>query len=804
MFALLFKHSFRALSRQKAYIVINAGGLAIGIACSLIIGLFIVHQLSYDQYHEDKDRIYQLVLNGIMGGEEFTGAYTASPIGPAMVRELPEVESCLRLNGFNETVIKYEDKFFVEEHFVEADSTFFDFFDIPLLRGNPKEALNQSYTVVLTETMAARMFDTTDPIDKMIRVGTNENLYRVTGVMADIPENTHFKANAIGSFITNSRAENSSWLSNSFSTFVMLHPEASTETVQSGLNDLILKYVGPELRDYLGITIEDFLNQGNKYNIFLQPLTDIHLNPAIEQQLATPNDPRYLRIFGSIGVLILIIGAVNFMNLSTAQATKRAKEVGVKKACGSSKGLLMFQFLSETILLALMAMILGILMVELSLPFVNNLLQTQLSFDYLAPWYTIPALFLIAFLIGTLAGIYPAFYLSSFNPVRVLKGKAVNGSDLGNLRRILTVLQFSISIVLIVGSLIMHRQINFMLNKDLGFDKEHVLVIRRAGVLAEQVKSFKNELLGLSGVVSVSASTAVPGRVNNNNGHAIQGRPEETFLMQTCWVDYDFLQTYKIEMAEGRFFSPDMLTDQQACILNQRAVKNFSLTNPLQTRILDGDTEESVLPVIGVTRDFHFESLRNDIRPSIMKFKQEDMNWGYISIRLSPGSPQTLLEQINQIWASYTEQEPMLYFFMDKELTRMYSEEKQNAILSVIFTLLAIIIASLGLYGLTTFTIAQKTKEIGVRKTFGASTLNIWYRISREIIILIAISTIIAWPVIYWVADEWLQNYQYRIALNPLDFLKGLLLAAGIALLTISYRAIKAASINPSLSLRYE
>lgn len=804
MFTLLLKHSLRSLSRQKGYIAINVGGLAIGIACSLIIGLFIVHQLSYDQYHEDKDRIYQLALNGIMGGEEFTGAYTASPIGPAMVRELPGVESCLRMNGFSETVIKYEDKFFVEEHFIEADSTFFDFFDIPLLRGNPEEALNQSYTVVLTESMAERIFNSTDPIDKMIRVGTSENLYRVTGIIADIPENTHFKANAIGSFISNSRAENPTWLSNSFSTFVMLHPEASIETVQSGLNDLIVKYVGPELRDYLGITIEDFLNQGNKYNIFLQPLTDIHLNPAIEQQLATPNDPRYLRIFGSIGILILVIGAVNFMNLSTAQATKRAKEVGVKKVSGSSQGLLMSQFLTETILLALMAMLLAVLIAEFSLPFVNSLLQTQLTLNYFNPWYTLPVLFLFAVLIGILAGIYPAFYLSSFNPVRVLKGKAGNGSDLINLRRVLTTLQFSISIVLIVGTLIMHRQINFMLNKDLGFEKEHVVVLRRAAVLGDQVKTFKNELMGLSGIVSVSASTAVPGRVNNNNGHNIQGRPEESFLLQTTWVDYDFLNTYGIEMAEGRFFDPDMLTDQQACIINQRAVRNFALENPLETRILDGNTESSVLPVIGVTRDVHFESLRSDIKPSIMKFKHDDMNWGYISIRLSPGSPKTVLEQINQTWASYTEQEPMLWFFMDEDLERLYREEKQNASLSVIFTLLAIIIASLGLYGLTTFTIAQKTKEIGVRKTFGASTLNIWYMVSREIIILIAISTIIAWPVIYWVADDWLQNYQYRISLNPMDFLKGLLLAAGIALITISYRAIKAASMNPSLSLRYE
>ncbi|MFW5707742.1 MAG: FtsX-like permease family protein [Bacteroidota bacterium] len=804
MISKLLQHSLRTLKRQKVYVLINVGGLAIGIACSLVIGLFVYQQLSVDQYHENKDNIYQLVLHGRMGGEEFTGAFTAAPIGPAMAREIPGLQGFMRMSSFNETVIRYEDNFFIEDHFIEADSTFFDFFSISLLKGNKQHVLNEPYTVVLSQSMAQRMFGNEDPINKMIRVGTGTSLYRVTGIMEDVPENTHFKANAVGSFMTNSRANHPSWLSNSFSTFVMLHPDAQPQQINEGIEELVLKYVGPQVKEFFGIHLEDFINQGNRYSIYLQPLTDIYLNPAVEQELTTPRDPRYLNIFAAIGGLILIIGAINFMNLSTAQATKRAREVGVKKVTGSSRGLLMAQFLTETIFLALLAMMLAVLLAELALPFLNPLLDIKLTINYFSPWYTIPVLLLSAIVIGILAGIYPAFYLSSFNPIKVLKGRIKKGNDLLTLRRVLTTLQFAISVILIIGTLIMHRQINFMLNKDLGFDKEEVVVIRRAGVLGEQINSFKNEMLTLPGVVSAAASTAVPGHENNNNGHMIKGRPEETFILQTNWVDYDYLETYGLEIDQGRFFDPQFMTDRQACLINQQAVKNFAMDDPLAIRFMDGDSSQPEMPVIGVVKDFHFESLHSKIRPYILKFKNEDMNWGYLSVRLKPGSPQATLEQINDIWASYTQQEPMLYFFLDEELQRLYGEEKQNARLSLIFTALAIVIASLGLFGLTAFTVAQKTREIGIRKTFGASKLDIWFMVAKEILILIAISTAIGWPLIYWIAENWLQNYHYRISLNPMDFFQGLIIATLIALTTISYRTLKAASINPSLSLRYE
>ena len=798
------KFSFRALRRQGGYVAINIMGLAIGMACALMIALFIMHELSFDRHHENMGRIYRVGLHGIFSGQEVKAAYTASPMGAAMLADMPEVESFLRVNVWDETIIQHEDDFYIEQHFMEADSSFFDFFSIPVIRGNKTTALTEPYSIVVSESAAKRIFGDEDPIDQSIRIANMPNHYRVTAVMSDMPANSHLFADMIASFTTNPRANDNSWLSNSFFTYIMLHPGANADAVVDRFEDMIVKYVGPQVRQLLGITIEDFINQGNTYNYFLQPLAGIHLDPTVEQHNHSATDPRYLWIFGAIGFLILVIASINFMNLSTAQATRRAKEVGMKKVIGSTKGMLVWQFVTETIVLSTIALGVALLIAELTMPWFNELLSLNLSLAYFSDWRVIPALIILVILVGFFAGSYPAFYLSSFNPGTVLKGKTGNGKQNTGLRKALTVAQFAISIMLITGSLIMFKQLNYMLNKDLGFDKENLLVIRQAQALGEQVQSFKTEAQNIPGVFSVSASTAVPGRSNNNNGYIIRGREEESFLMQTNWVDYDYLKTYRIELAEGRFFDPDMATDRQAVLLNQSAIDNYQLKDPFATRIICPSDHETIMPVIGVVSNFHFESLRNNIAPCILRFKNENINWGYVSIRIEPGMTRRVLEDTEQLWASFTANDPMLYVFLDEDFRRFYQEEQQNARLSVIFTLLAILIASLGLYGLTAFSLQQRVCEIGIRKTFGASVGNIWYLICKDVMILIALASLLAWPLIYWVASNWLQNYHYRISLQISDFLLGLMVAVVIALLTISHRVISAASINPAISMRYQ
>ncbi|MBN2775693.1 MAG: ABC transporter permease [Prolixibacteraceae bacterium] len=800
------KFSFRSLKKQKGYVFINILGLSIGIACSLIITLFVLHQLSYDKYHEKKDRMYRLVLDGKIGDQEILGAYSAAVIGPTMAVDIPEVESFCRMNTFGETIVKDGDRNFVIHDFAEVDSSFFGIFSIPLLKGDIKNVLKEPNTMVLSETTAKKIFGDEDPVDKFLKINTRNEPYRITGVMADFPENTHFNADILTSFMTNPRANDPEWLNNSFDTYILLKPNTLVETVNSKLPGMIEKYVGPRVQELFGISISEFLAQGNKYEFRLQSVTKIHLDPTVEHSVKPASDPKYLIIFGSIAVLIIVIASINFMNLSTAQATKRAKEVGVKKVSGSSKWNLVSQFLTDSILISFFALILAVIIVLIVLPYFNNLLDAKVHFALFREWYYVPVLIAFALFVGILAGAYPAFYLSSFSPGTVLRGKVRDGIRNGKLRSILVSVQFLISIVLIIGTIIMYRQLTYMVNKDLGFDKNNLLVIEQAGSIGDQVNTFKEELLRLPGITNVSASTAVPGHNNNNNGYTLEGRNNETFLMQTNWVDYDFFDTYGIKQVDGRFFNRDFGSDQQACVVNQKTLEEFGLTDFGSSRFMvpDNNGELTYIPIIGVSNNFHFRSLHNRITPYIMRFKVDGINFGYVTVKFASDATAQTINQIEDVWKRFASNNPLQYFMMDIDFSNMYKVERQNAQLSVLFAILGIFIAALGLFGLTSFTIEQRTKEVGVRKAMGASGSSIFYLISKEIIILVCIATAIAWPLIYFVARNWLQNYYYRISLHIYEFILGFVIAIFIAVATISYRTLKSVRINPAHTLRYE
>ncbi len=806
MFNNLIKHSLRSFKRQRAYIIINVLGLSIGIACSLLIALFVINEASYDQYNVKKDRIYRLILDGKIGGQELKVASTAAIIGPTMAKEFPEIESFLRINGWGPTIVEYNSQTFTEEHMVEADSSFFDFFSIPVLKGDLSNLLNSPRKIVLSESTARKIFGNENPIDKTIKIGTDTNRYTVSGVMADMPEKSHFEANMIGSFMTNRRSNDPMWTNNSFCTYLLLKPNTDYRDVDNKIPDLILKYVGPEVQQFMGISLEDFFSQGNRYKFYLQNLTDIHLDTSIEQEFKEASDPKFLVIFGSIAILIVLIAAINFMNLSTAQAARRAKEVGIKKIAGSSRGMLVTQFLSESFILSFISLIFALVIIKVSLPFFNNLLKTSLELKLLSDWYVIPVLIIFSMVVGFLAGSYPALFLSSFNPYEVLKGSLRRSSQNGRLRKVLVIFQFSVSILLIVGTMIMYSQIRFMLNKDVGFNKEQLIVINRASALGTKIKSFKQVVKDIPGVVNIANSTAVPGRNNNNNGYMLEGRKEETFLMQSNWIDHDFLATMGMTLLEGRTFDESFGNDQECCLVNEAAVKDFGITDPEKTRFMkpmDGGRMAS-LQVIGVVKNFNFESLRNPIDPYIFLFKTDDMLGGYLTVRLSENNYSQTITEIEKTWKEFTANAPLQYYFVDEDFEQMYIQEKQNAQLAVIFSILAIFIAALGLFGLTSFTVEQRTKEIGVRKALGSSVTGIYFAISKEVLILISISAIIAWPLIYYIASNWLENFYYRIDLGVFSFIGGLAIAIFIALITISYRILKAANVNPARSLKYE
>ena len=805
MFKNLFTHSLRSFKRQRAYVIINVLGLSIGIVCSLFIALYVLNEVSYDKFNTKKEKIYRVILNANVGGSEMNIYANPAVLGPTLLKEFPEVDGFLRMNNPGIKEIKCNNRIFTEDHLVEADSSFFNFFSIPVLKGNKENLLNAPHRVVLSESTAKKLFGKENPIDKTIKIGTDTIEFVVSGVMADVPENSHFQANIVSSFMTNPESNDQIWFSASFSTYLLLKPNSTYKTVQDKLPELVDTHIAPEIQKYLGISLKDFISKGNTYRFYLQNLKEIHLDPSIQQQFKEAGNPKYLRILATLAIFIVIIAAINFMNLSTAQASRRAKEVGIKKVGGSTRGMLVLQFLTESFLLAFISLILALIIIKVTLPYFNNLISAKLSFNLFSGWYTIPVLILFTMIVGFLSGSYPALYLSSFNPYEVLKGGIKTSMKNGIIRKVLVVFQFSISILLIVGTIIMYRQIKYMQNKDLGFNKYQILVIDRPDDLKAKILSFKETVKGIPGVVNIVSSTAVPGRNNRTASCRMEGGKNETFDLETNYIDYDYLETYGIKLLSGRNFNKSFSNDIHTCLLNESAVKKMGITNLETTRITTpGDpTGTNYLQVIGVVKNFNFKSLHNQIEPYLFCLRPDAYYGGYISVKLSGQNISGTIGSIESIWKEYTGK-PLNYYFVDKDFEQMYISEKQNARMAVIFSILAIFIASLGLFGLTSFTVEQRTKEIGVRKAMGSTVTGIYTVISREIIILTLVSALIAWPIIYFVAEKWLQSFYYKMPLSAFSFIMGLVIALGIAVITVSYRILRAASVNAAQSLKHE
>lgn len=808
MFKNYIKTAIRNITRQKGYVFINILGLAIGIAASMLIASYVFSELSYDQHHEKKDRIYRVYLDGNINNQEIKGAWTSVPLAFTAKDKYPEIEEAVRIDTWDETIIKHEERSFVEEAFIMADSTFFNVFTAPLVKGNPETALAKPNAVVISESTAKKIFGDRSPMGKSLKVGNYEEYFEVTGVMKDMPKTSHFDCNMIGSFVTSNRSNNDNWLSNNIATYFLLSENASMEQVESKFPGLLREYAGPVLQEYLGLNFDEFLEKGNKYAYHLQPLVDIHLDSEIGGEMKPPHDEKYIYIFSIVALMLIVIAVINYMNLSTARASNRTKEVGLRKVVGGTKQMLIRQFLVESVIMSFMALILAVILVQLSLPYFNNLISTQLVFDYLQEWYYIPILILLALIIGLLAGSYPAFYLSSFNPKSILSGEFKSGMKNKRIRSILVVSQFIISAALILGTIVISRQTNYMLNKDLGFDKNQLLVIRRISVLGDQIETFKNEVNKISGVIKSTHSTMVPGHTNNNNAQQIESQPkDETFVFETNWADEDFLDVYGIKIDQGRYFKKDIASDNNVCIINHKALSDYPIEDVFNERIVSHvNTEGGLKPykIVGVVSDFHVRSLHQKISPFLILPKTEDTRWGYYTVKLSPENMSKTMGAIESKWKEFSNNDPMLYFFMDNEYANLYKEEQRSSTLSVGFAILSIFIASLGLFGLTSFTTEQRTKEIGIRKAMGSSITNIVLLIARETVRLVIIALAVSIPIAYYFLTNWLNNYPYRIDLSPFDFIYTLVIILIIAFVTISYQTIRAARKNPAYSLRDE
>ncbi|MBU2494099.1 MAG: ABC transporter permease [Bacteroidetes bacterium] len=808
MFKNNFKIAVRNLLKYKFYSFLNLTGLAIGVATCLLILLFVQDELNYDRYNDKADRIYRVIADFKLGGNTLLSPHLGSPTAEALLNDYPEVENFVRIRSTGNWFIKYGETTFKETRLIRADSTFFEFFSVPLIMGNPKTALNKPNAITLSESMKNKYFGSENPLGKVLRLDDRED-YIVTGVYKDIPYSSHFHPDFITMLKFEDNGINQYWLGNmSYYTYILLQKNYNYKNLEAKFPAMVQKYIGPEILMFVGKTMEEFFKEGNKAGYFLQPLTDIHLYSDYQGEIEPGGDIKYVYIFSAIAAFILFIACINFMNLATARAAGRAKEVGIKKVLGSDRKELVKQFLTESIIMSLISTFLAVILMQILLPYFNNLSGKQLEVSYLTNVQFLIALLVLTVFIGILAGSYPALFISAFKPVSVLKGKLRSGAKSGFLRSSMVVFQFCSSIIMIIATTVVFNQLQFIQNKKIGFSKENVIILHDTYILGDQITSFKNEIETNPNIVSGTISNYLPVESNRNmNGTFRDGRIDDEKLtpMQSWRIDYNYLKTMGMELVEGRDFSEEFGSDSSAVIINEATAEHFEWKKPLGKRLSQfassNGSKIATYTVIGVVKNFHYESLKNTIGPVLMYLRPSTSS---VAFRYKGVNTKEVIGIVKDKWNKFAPGQPLEYSFMDEDFNKMYAAEQKIGEIFSIFAFLTIFVACLGLFGLAAFTAEQRTKEIGIRKVLGASVLGIILMISKEFAKLVLIAFIISVPIAYYYMNIWLQDFQYRIDLSAGIFLFAGFSALLIAMITVSYHAVRIATSNPSKSLRYE
>ncbi|MDP3150641.1 MAG: ABC transporter permease [Ignavibacteria bacterium] len=801
--------TLRNIKKHKGYSFINIAGLAIGVAVCLLILLFVQDELSYDRFHENSNRIFRVAIDAKVGEVSAEAAGSSAPLAETLIREIPEVESAVRLRNYGFPVFYYKDKVFSEERVIWADSTLFNVFTLPFLKGDPKTALNNVNAIVITESMAKKYFGDEEPMGKVINSDKRSD-FVVTGVIKDIPTNSHLHFDFVESLARYRDSRSPIWFQNNWYTYVLLKPGADWKVVNTKMRSAFTKYIKPQVEQAFQTSWESLVKQGAKYNYYLQPITDIHLKSHLQYEYEPNSDIAGVYIFSLIAFAILCIACFNFMNLSTARYSSRAREVGIRKTLGSNFGQLVRQFLSESIILTFFAVLISIVLVYLLMPLFNDISGKELSFNLFSNYYTLPLILLLILFVGGAAGIYPAFFLASFKPITVLGSGLKDGVKGKAFRSALVIFQFSISIILIIGTIVIYGQLQYIQNKNLGYEKEQLLVIRKTDDIGQSIEAFKNDLRNNPFVKSVTNSNELPGMNYGDNLYEAHSRGKiERQLLKRSFADFDFFQTFKMKMADGRYYSREWTVDTvNSLVINEAAAKVLGLKNPVGSEIYEtgiGDNNvNKTWRIIGVIKDFHFESLHQPIQPLAMQLYNRGGFGKFTTVRLSTTNIRESLQAIKSIWATYAEKQQFEYTFFNEDYDRLYKSEERTSKLFAAFSILAIMIGCLGLFGLAAYTAEKKTKEIGIRKVLGASIQSILVLLSKEFIKWIIIANVIAWPIAYYLMNTWLQDFAYRTDISFMVFLFSGASALLIALVAVGYQAIKAAVANPIKSLRYE
>jgi putative ABC transport system permease protein len=803
MFKNYFKITLRNIKNHKIFSFINITGLAIGIACSILIMLFVNYELSYDKYNKKADRIYRLAVSARVGDTDINQTYSSAITFTKLLEDFPEIETGVKFFKLGQMPIYLNNKIFNQSNMFAVDSVFYDVFSIPLIYGNPKTVLSEPNTIVLSRSTAIKYFHSINVIGKTLTIDVSEPEgkvdFKISGISEDIPANSHFHYDMLVSLTSfPSLINNQGWTSNNFISYIVLKEGTSKNDFDKKLKDFTRKYMG-------GAKFDEWVAKGNFWKYYLQPLTKIHLTSDLNGEFEANGNQTYVYIFSVISIIILLIACINFMNLSTARSSLRAKEVSLRKVVGSGRKKLIFQFLFESILLSYVALIAALIIVVCILPIYRNFVGEPVDIGSLTNFSAILIFIFIGLFVGLISGLHPAFSLSSFQPITALKNESYQKSNRFSFRNILVIFQFAISIFLIAGTIIIYQQLQYLQNKNLGFDKEQVLVVNNPGSLTKNLSSFKQSLRNYNNILEVSGSNTIPGKSFSNIGFGAEGI-EDGFTLNLCNCDYDFAKTLNIQMAQGRFFSKEFPSDSSAVILNQKAIELLGWDNPLGKKINNWNTPRGNFTVIGVVKDYHYESLQHEIRPMALF-----LNGGYytraesfISIRLKTGNLAGTINYVQSKWNEFAPGAPFDFSFLDKDYDNLYLNEKQTMEIFSIFSLLAILIACLGLFGLTAFIVERRIKEIGIRKVLGATIPGIVILISKDFLKLVAISNIMAWPIIYFAMMGWLQDFAYRINISWWVFILSGCIALLIALFTISFQSIKAAIANPVNALKYE
>jgi len=783
------KVAIRNIIRHKGYSIINIAGLAVGMACFIMISLWVLDEKSYDNFHENADDIYRVVEEQRVSADNtLRVSVTPGPLGQALIDDFPEIENFCRLKYFPINILfQINDNNYNENTVEFADQSVFDMFTFQFIKGEPETALTDKYSLVMTERMAKKYFGDDDPIGQIVIVNNDWNL-KVTGIIEEVPHNSHLKFDFLIPFeiLADVGLDLNQWGNNSFHTYVQLEENANYDAINTKITSYIKKH-DPETYTYLS----------------LQPLSKIHLHSDYIADVPGHGNITYVYIFSAIAIFVLIIACINYMNLATARASKRAREIGLRKVVGAERLQIVKQFLGESIIISLIALGLALILVELFLPTLNNIFSRSLSLNFGENTNLIFLLIGIVIITGIVAGSYPSLILSSFNPVKVLKSSSVMASSGAKLRKALVLIQFSLSIILIIGTIIVYEQIEYIRNKNLGFDTEHVVYMETSNDLRDKYQSFKNELLNHPDILNITYSSDLPmGMSTSTDGVNWDGKDTETEVsMYVTGVDFGYIKTFNMEIAQGRDFSEDFGTDSSsAYIVNEAAAKYISSSeSPVGQRFALWQIEGTV---IGVVKDYNFRSLHNQIEPMVLQIGI--MRNSYISVKISSENIPTTIETLKKVCNKYAPENPFEYSFLDDTFADQYRNEMQIGSIVRYFTVMAIFIACLGLFGLSSFTAEQRTREIGVRKVLGASVANIILKFSLEFVKWVLLANIVAWPIAWYAMSKWLHGYAYRTQISWTVFVYSAIIGLGVVILTVSYQAIKAALANPVKSLRHE